>query len=93
MTTVSEAVKTGNGKILGVFRTVPAPARAVVEEKTGMLKEAGINAVYALGNTSEPVCQILSDYSTPASKTEQHIEPRSSLINGGNHSQEVAMQS
>jgi repressor of nif and glnA expression len=58
MTSVSEAAKTGNGKVLGVFRTVPAPARAIVEEKIAVLKEAGINGVYALGNTSEPVCQI-----------------------------------
>jgi repressor of nif and glnA expression len=58
MTSVNEVTKTGNGKVLGVFRTVPAPARAIVEEKIAMLKEAGINGVYALGNTSEPVCQI-----------------------------------
>lgn len=58
MTSVSEAAKTGNGKILGVFRAVPAPARAIVEEKIAMLEEAGICGVYALGNTSEPVCQI-----------------------------------
>jgi repressor of nif and glnA expression len=58
MTSVSEVTKTGNGKVLGVFRTVPAPARATVEEKIAMLKEAGINGVYALGNISEPVCQI-----------------------------------
>jgi len=58
MTSVSEVARTGNGKILGVFRTVPAPARALVEQKVAALKEAGINGVYALGNTSEPVCQI-----------------------------------
>jgi repressor of nif and glnA expression len=58
MTSVSEAAKTGNGKILGVFRTVPAPARKIIEEKIAMLKEVGINGVYVLGNTSEPVCQI-----------------------------------
>jgi len=58
MTSVSEAAKTGHGKILGVFRVIPAPARAIVEEKIAILKEAGIGGVYALGNTSEPVCQI-----------------------------------
>mgnify|MGYP002153788481 CR=1 FL=1 len=58
MTSVNEAARTGNGKILGVFRTVPAPARALVEEKMAVLKEAGIRGIYALGNTSEPVCQI-----------------------------------
>ncbi len=58
MTSVSEAAKTRNGKILGVFRIIPAPARAVVEQKIAMLKEVGIGGVYALGNTSEPLCQI-----------------------------------
>ncbi|MBE9482317.1 MAG: DUF128 domain-containing protein [Chloroflexi bacterium] len=58
MTSVSKAVKTGNGKILAVFREIPAVSRAIVEEKVAMLKEAGISGVYALGNTSEPICQI-----------------------------------
>jgi len=58
MTSVSEASKTGNGKILGVFRTIPAPAREFFEEKIAVLKKAGIGGVYALGNTSEPLCQI-----------------------------------
>jgi repressor of nif and glnA expression len=58
MTSIGEAARTGNGKILGVFRTIPAPAREVVEEKIAMLKEVGIGGVYALGNTSEPLCQI-----------------------------------
>ena len=58
MTSVSEAARTGNGKILGVFREIPAPSRAIVEEKVAMLNEAGISGVYALGNTSEPICQI-----------------------------------
>jgi hypothetical protein len=58
MTSVSEAAKTGNGKILANFREIPAPSRATVEEIVAMLKKAGINGVYALGNTSEPTCQI-----------------------------------
>ncbi len=32
--------------------------RAIIDEKVAILKEAGISGVYALGNTSEPVCQI-----------------------------------
>ena len=58
MTSVSEVAKTGNGKILANFRELPAPARPIVEQVIAELKEAGINGVYALGNTSEPVCQI-----------------------------------
>ncbi|MFC1918509.1 NrpR regulatory domain-containing protein [Chloroflexota bacterium] len=58
MTSVGEASRTGKGKVLGVFRTIPAPAREVVEEKIAMLKEIGIGGIYAIGNTSEPLCQI-----------------------------------
>jgi repressor of nif and glnA expression len=58
MTTVCQAATTGNGKILANFRELPAPARPIVEQVAAELKEAGINGVYALGNTSEPVCQI-----------------------------------
>lgn len=58
MTSVSQAVRTGSGKILANFREIPASARAVVEEKVVRLKEAGIGGVCALGNTSEPICQI-----------------------------------
>ena len=58
MTSVGEAAKTGNGRILANFREIPAPARSVVEETIAGLKAAGINGVFALGNISEPVCQI-----------------------------------
>jgi repressor of nif and glnA expression len=58
MTSVNEVAKTGNGKILGVFRTIPAPAREVFKENVASLKEVGIGGVYALGNTSQSLCQI-----------------------------------
>jgi len=58
MTSVGEASRTGNGKILGAFRTIPAPARETVEEKLAKLQEAGIGGVYSMGETSEPVCQV-----------------------------------
>ena len=58
MTSVGQAARTGNGKILGAFRTIPAPAREVVERMTALLKEAGITGIYALGHTSEPLCQV-----------------------------------
>ena len=58
MTSVGQAARMGTGKILGVFRTFPAPARGIVEEKIALLKEVGIGGVYAVGDTSEPLCQI-----------------------------------
>jgi repressor of nif and glnA expression len=58
MTSVGEVARTGSGKVLANFREIPAPARAIVSEKVARLKEADINGVYAMGNTSEPVCRV-----------------------------------
>jgi len=58
MTNVSEAIRTGNGRILANFREIPALSKSIVEEVTASLKEASINGVYYLGKISEPVCQI-----------------------------------
>ncbi len=58
MTSVGEVARTGNGKILANFREIPAQARSVAVEVIASLTEVGIGGVYAVGNTSEPVCQI-----------------------------------
>jgi len=58
MTSVGEAARTGNGRILANFRELPAPSRSTVEETVSLLKAVGINGVYVLGQTGEPVCQI-----------------------------------
>jgi repressor of nif and glnA expression len=58
MTSVGEAARTGNGRILANFRELPAPSRSTVEETVSLLKKVGINGVYVLGQTGEPVCQI-----------------------------------
>lgn len=58
MTSVGEAARSGNGRILANFREAPAGARSLIEDTVAQLREAGIGGVYMVGNTSEPVCQI-----------------------------------
>ncbi len=58
MTSVGQASSTGSGRILANFREILAPSRTVVEQRIEQLRAAGMGAVYLLGNTSEPVCQI-----------------------------------
>lgn len=58
LTSIKQAALTGNGKILANFREIPSASRAAVAEKINLLKEAGFGGVFALGNTSEPICQI-----------------------------------
>jgi HTH-type transcriptional regulator, global nitrogen regulator NrpRI len=58
MTSVGLASRTGSGKILGAFRTIPAPARDVVRDMDAKLREVGIMGIFAIGNISQPLCQI-----------------------------------
>ncbi len=58
MTSVSEIIRTGSGRLLANFRELPSLSRAIVDEKIALLKNIGIGGVLALGNTSEAICQI-----------------------------------
>jgi repressor of nif and glnA expression len=58
MTSVTEAAKTGNGRILANFREIPAPAKSTVTEMDKKLRKVGVSGIYYLGSISEPVCQI-----------------------------------
>jgi len=83
MTSVGEAAKTGNGKILANFRELPSPARAIAEEAIASLKEAGINGVYVLGNTSEPVCQIALGLNRVGMVLLGGLNPVAAAVEGG----------
>ncbi len=58
MTAVSDAAKTGNGKILANFREIPALCYPIAEEVVSKLKGAGLGGLMIMGKTSEPVCEI-----------------------------------
>lgn len=58
MTSVTQAAKLGNGKILANFREIPAVCRPLVEETMTALKEAGLDGLLLIGNTSESVCEV-----------------------------------
>lgn len=58
MTSVSDVVRNGDGKVLANFREIPAICRPVAMKVVADLKEAGFYGVITIGNTSEPVCEI-----------------------------------
>lgn len=58
MTSVREALASGNGKILANFREIPALCRPIAEEVVAKLKKAGLGGLLLMGNTSEAVCEI-----------------------------------
>lgn len=58
MTSVREAVKKGEGKILANFREIPALCRPIAEEVIAKLNKTGLQGLLLMGNTSEPICEI-----------------------------------
>ncbi len=61
MTSVKDAAATGNGKILANFREIPAVCASSARQVISGLKQAGIEGLMVMGNTSEPVCEIPLD--------------------------------
>ncbi len=57
MTSVRDALKR-NGRILANFREIPALCRDTAEHVVNSLKSVGLGGLYAMGNTSESVCEI-----------------------------------
>jgi len=57
MTSVREATKSEQGLILANFREIPAICRPIAEEVITRLREAGLDGLLLMGNTSETVCE------------------------------------
>ncbi len=58
MTSVGQAARTGEGKVLANFREIPSQSRATVEKVVGNLEAAGIKGLLTIGQTGEPLCGI-----------------------------------
>jgi len=58
MTSVAEVMQKGEGKILANYREIPSLCRPIVENTVAKLKKAGMGGLIAMGNASEPVCEI-----------------------------------
>jgi len=61
MTSVMEAVNTGNGEILANFREIPSICLPLLDKVMEGLKTAGITGILARGGNSEPVCEVSVD--------------------------------
>jgi repressor of nif and glnA expression len=90
MTTVTEAAKTGNGRILANFREIPAPAKSIVSEIDRQLKKVGIGGIYFLGSISEPVCQISVGINRVGMILLGGLNPIAATVEAGFHVENVA---
>jgi len=58
MTSVGEAARKGEGKVLANFREIPAQCRPIAETVIAELREVNLGGLVVMGNTSEPVCEV-----------------------------------
>lgn len=58
MTSVTDVLQKGEGKILANFREIPAMCLPIAQEVVTGLKQAGLGGLLTMGNASEPVCEI-----------------------------------
>jgi len=58
MTSVTQVVKTGEGKILATYREIPALCQPTAQEVVAKLEKAGVEGLMVMGNPSETVCEI-----------------------------------
>ncbi|MBP1720734.1 MAG: hypothetical protein H6Q50_246 [Deltaproteobacteria bacterium] len=61
MTSVKDAARRGDGRILANFREVPAPSRSLVESIILDFRKAGIHGVLSMGEVGEPICEVPVD--------------------------------
>jgi len=61
MTSVKDAARRGDGRILANFREVPAPSRSLVESIILDFRKAGIHGVLSMGEVSEAICEVPVD--------------------------------
>jgi repressor of nif and glnA expression len=58
MTSVTDVVKRGDGKILANFREIPAISLPEAEAVIKRLKGVGINGLVVMGEAGKPVCEV-----------------------------------
>jgi repressor of nif and glnA expression len=58
MTSVSRVAREGEGKILANFREIPAVCRPVADKVVAALKDADLDGLLIMGETSQSLCEI-----------------------------------
>ena len=58
MTSVGQAAREGNGRILANFREIPALCQPTAAKVIADLKQAGLGGLIIIGEVSRPVCEV-----------------------------------
>jgi len=93
MTSVGEAVRRGEGKVLANFREIPAQCRPIAETVIARLKDAHLGGLVVIGNTSEPVCEVPVEPNKVGIVLLGGLNPVAAAAESGIEAENVAMSS
>ncbi len=96
MTSVREDAAEGNGKILANFREIPAMCEPVTRNVIHQLKEAKLNGVLIIGDTSKAVCEFNVDLNKTGIVLVGGLNPTAAVAEAGievdNHSMSTVLE-
>ena len=93
MTTVGEAAKKGEGKVLANFREIPAQCRPLAERVVARLKEARLGGLIVMGSAGEPVCEIPVEANRVGVILFGGMNPVAAIEEAGTVTENIAMSS
>lgn len=93
MTSVIQAARKGEGKVLANFREIPAQCRPVAETAIAKLKEARLGGLVVMGNTSEPVCEVPVEQNRVGMIVLGGLNPVAAAVEAGIEAENIAMSS
>ncbi|HXY74787.1 MAG TPA: NrpR regulatory domain-containing protein [Dehalococcoidales bacterium] len=91
MTSVTDVVKTGDGKILANYREIPSMCRPIVDEVTRKLKKYRLGGILLCGVASEPVCEIPVDLNRSGIVLVGGMNPVAAAVENGVYVENNAM--
>jgi repressor of nif and glnA expression len=96
MTSVGQAARKGEGRILGNFREIPALCQLEVEKVVSCLKEANIGGVLMMGEVSKSVCEVPVELNKVGMILTGGLNPVAAAVESGieveNHAMSTVME-
>ena len=96
MTSVGQAVRKGEGRILANFREIPAICQPLAEKVIGGLQEANLGGVLMMGEVSKSVCEIPVELNKVGMILTGGLNPVAAAVESGievdNHAMSTVME-
>ena len=91
MTSVMDAAKKGEGKILANFRAIPSLSRSIAAEVIEKLVGVGLHGLLIMGNINEPVCEVPGELNRIGMVLYGGMNPVAAAVEAGIEAKNFAM--